>query len=236
MSHVGDRITASNASWSFGGNVHQEFDEHVSKSVPLYALTHNIGAKIADFFLLDGSVAYDLGCSTGTFLSILGERNKHKNVELIGYDVEENMTKAATQRCSAYNRVKILHGDIVELPLEPCDFVSAYYTIQFIRPRFRQMVFDKIYASLNWGGGFLFFEKVRAPDARFQDMMAQIYQDYKLEQGYSAAEVISKSRSIKGVLEPFSSQANLDMARRAGFIDVMSIYKYLCFEGFLAIK
>ena len=51
------------------------------------------------------------------------------------------------------------------------------------------------------------FEKVRAPDARFQDMMGLIYNDYKIEQGYSPNEIIEKSKSLKGIMEPFSSSA-----------------------------
>ena len=38
------------------------------------------------------------------------------------------------------------------------------------------------------------------------------------------------------MLEPFSTQGNVDMLRRAGFVDHMSVFKHLCFEGFLAIK
>ncbi|MEK7298654.1 MAG: methyltransferase, partial [Candidatus Margulisiibacteriota bacterium] len=41
---------------------------------------------------------------------------------------------------------------------------------------------------------------------------------------------------LKGVLEPFSTQGNLDLLKRAGFVDVTSVMKYICFEGFLAIK
>jgi len=66
------------------------------------------------------------------------------------------------------------------------------------------------------GGAFLYFEKVRPPDARFQDIMTGIYNEYKLEQGYSPDEIIQKSRSLKGVLEPFSTQGNIDMLPRAG--------------------
>ena len=57
-----------------------------------------------------------------------------------------------------------------------------------------------------------------------------------LSQGYSANEIISKGRSLKGILEPFSTKGNLDLLRRAGFKDINSIFKYACFEGFLAIK
>jgi tRNA (cmo5U34)-methyltransferase len=38
------------------------------------------------------------------------------------------------------------------------------------------------------------------------------------------------------VLEPCSTQGNLDLMKRAGFVDVMSVMKWACFEGFLAIK
>ena len=49
-------------------------------------------------------------------------------------------------------------------------------------------------------------------------------------------EILGKASSLKGVLEPFSTRGNLDMLQRAGFVDVMTIFKHVCFEGFLAIK
>jgi len=49
-------------------------------------------------------------------------------------------------------------------------------------------------------------------------------------------EIISKTRSLKGVLEPFSTQGNLDLLKRAGFVDIQIIMNYICFQGFLAIK
>jgi tRNA (cmo5U34)-methyltransferase len=97
-------------------------------------------------------------------------------------------------------------------------------------------VFDKIYQSLEWGGAAIIFEKVRAPDARFQDLTVQLYHEFKLVQGFDETEVLNKQRSLKGVLEPFSTQGNLDLFKRAGFVDIMTILKYICFEGFLAIK
>ena len=67
-------------------------------------------------------------------------------------------------------------------------------------------------------------------------MATAIYTDFKIEQGYNAEEIIAKTRSLKGVLEPFSTQGNLDLLKRAGFIDIMTVMKYVCFEGLLAIK
>ena len=67
-------------------------------------------------------------------------------------------------------------------------------------------------------------------------MMGLIYNDFKLDNNFSPSEIIAKSRSLKGVLEPFSSKANIDLLKRAGFKDITTVFKFICFEGFLAIK
>ena len=236
MNEVGDGLNAKNAQWSFGGDTHKTFDAHVSKSVPFYSDGHSIIEEVSDFFLSDGSLVYDIGCSTGTLLEKLAIRNINKKIQFIGCEPEIGMTHAAIEKCKKHKNISIVNESILDIPMEKADLISSYYTIQFLHPSIRQDVFDKIYNSLNWGGAFIFFEKVRAPDARFQDMMSLIYNEYKFSQGYTPQEVITKSKSLKGVLEPFSSQANIDLASRAGFKDVMSVFKYVCFEGFLAIK
>ena len=48
--------------------------------------------------------------------------------------------------------------------------------------------------------------------------MTGLYHEYKiLKSGYSNEEILAKSRSLKGVLEPFSIKGNLQMFERAGF-------------------
>ncbi len=236
MANTGDSIQARNASWTFGGNVAEKFDEHVSKSVPLYNEGHDLVLKISDFFINDQSVCYELGCSTGPLTSALAKRNSHRKAKFIGIDVEEPMIHKAQERCKGMKNVTLKASDILDVEFEKSDLIIAYYTIQFVRPKNRQLIFDRVFQALNWGGAFLLFEKVRSPDARYQDMMTAIYTDYKLDQGYNPDEIIGKSRSLKGVLEPFSTQGNLDLLKRAGFVDIMTVMKYVCFEGFLAIK
>jgi len=95
---------------------------------------------------------------------------------------------------------------------------------------------NDIYSSLNWGGAFVMTEKVRAPDARFQDISTQIYQEFKRENEFDDTNIMAKQRSLRGVMEPFSSQGNIDMLKRAGFVDIMTMAKMINFETFLAIK
>ena len=134
--------------------------------------------------------------------------------------------------------IEYINDDITTFDIgENCNnLIISYYTIQFIHPSMRQLVVEKIYKSLMWGGAFIMFEKVRGSDARFQDIFNSFYQDFKSKQGYSADEILEKQRSLKSILEPFSRQGNIDMLKRANFVDIESILKYACFEGFLSIK
>ena len=146
------------------------------------------------------------------------------------------MVDFARRKGISDKRLNFLCEDIMTFELEPCTLVIGYYTLQFIRPAYRQAVFNKIYDALEWGGALLIFEKVRGPDARFQDYMNQVYNDLKQEAGFSEEEIINKSQSLKGVLEPFSAEGNRGLMQRAGFQDILPIYKWVCFEGWLAIK
>lgn len=234
---VGHEISAPNAGWTFGNDVAETFVEHIRQSVPLYEEGHKLICQLSDFFVQSDSVVYEIGTSTGELIRKLAQHNATKpDTRWIGIDVEKAMAEKAASHCADVPNVSIVHDDARLMDLEPADMIVSYYTMQFVPPRSRQELFDKIYASLNWGGAFLIFEKVRGPDARFQDILTQLYTDFKIQNGFSNDEIVEKSRSLKGVLEPFSTQGNLDLLERAGFKDVVTVQKYLCFEGFLAIK
>ncbi len=236
LDSVGDHINASETAWSFKGAVPKTFIDHVQRSVPFYHEGHDLVCKISDFFVHDGSVCYELGAATGALTGKLARHSKHQHVRWIGIDREEDMIRQAQTDIGSRAGVELIVDDINIHPYEKSDFIVAYYTIQFVPPRLRQELINIIYERLNWGGGFILFEKVRAPDARFQDMMQTLYTDFKLDQKFTPAEIMAKAKSLKGVLEPFSTQGNLDLLGRAGFKDVMTVFKHICFEGFLAIK
>ena len=234
----GDNIKRSKSDWSFKGDVYKNFDTHINKSVPLYKETHDLYIKLTDFFLQDKSKIVDIGCSTGTFLSKVHTRhsNNSKKIVFEGIDNVSQMIKFCKNKNKNKKNLKFFQSDIFKRNLNNSCIISSFYTIQFISQKKRQILVNKIYKSLNWGGAFFMVEKVRGPDARFQDILNQTYIEYKLSKGYTANQIINKSRSLKSVLEPFSSKGNFDLLKRAGFKDVISIFKYACFEGYLAIK
>ena len=234
---VGHNIEVENAAWTFGGDVPDTFVSHIRQSVPLYEEGHELVCQLSDFFVSASSTVYELGTSTGELLKKVALRNKHRDgARYIGSDVEAAMVPRARAHCADVPAISIIEEDARVQVLEPSDLILSYYTMQFIPPRDRQALFDKIYASLNWGGAFIMFEKVRAPDARFQDIMVTLYNEFKLKQGFSYEEIVTKTQSLKGVMEPFSTEGNMGLLRRAGFQDITTVSKYVCFEGYLAIK
>ena len=232
---VGHGIRANNARWTFEG-VSNTFEEHIERSIPGYKDGHELVAKLSEWFLHDGATAIEIGCSTGALTRRLANWHEGRGVRFIGIEVQPDMIETARRLAEPFPDVEFVVDDAVRAEMPRADLVTSYYTMQFIRPSHRQLMFDRIYDALHWGGAFVMFEKVRGPDARFQDMLTTLYTDFKLENGFSEAEIVGKTRSLKGVLEPFSTQANLDLLARAGFKDVMVVWKQLCFEGFLAIK
>ena len=239
--NVGSKIKSTGTGgFSFEGQTTKYFDNHIAKSIPFFEESHELTSKLSTFFISNKSTVYDLGCSTGLTSRAIANNNINKNFRIVGIDISKDMIKKAKSNTNKkkYNKIKIsyLCRDVLKTKLDKSDLITSNYFIQFIHPRYRQIIFDKVYKSLNFGGGFIFFEKTRGPDARFQDMFTQLYNDFKSESGFTEKEILNKTKSIRGYLEPFTEKANIDFIKRAGFKDYTTIFKYYSFQGFLAIK
>ena len=64
--------------WAFNKNVSKFFDAHVVESIPLYNRFNKQIAKISEFYLKDKAVIYDIGCSTGNYISEICKVKKKK--------------------------------------------------------------------------------------------------------------------------------------------------------------
>ena len=53
MGKTGDNISSGNANWKFSGKMVNDFESHVSKSVPIYNRGHELIIKLSDFEFID---------------------------------------------------------------------------------------------------------------------------------------------------------------------------------------
>lgn len=231
-----NNIHAPRSNWTFDG-ISERFEAHIERSVPNYREGQALICRYSDFFLRENSLVYEIGVSTGAMARRFLEWHKdRKGLHYIGIDPVTSMIEYARRAHAGETRVSYLNEDVVTYEPDRTTTFISYYTLQFVHPAYRQDVISKLYDALEWGGALFLFEKVRAPDARFQDYSTQVYNQWKVENGFTPEDIWNKSESLKGVLEPFSTQGNLDLMKRAGFVDVMTIYRWVCFEGWLAIK
>ena len=121
------KIKLENSNWNFSGNVPQNFDKHISKSIPFYEESHKIGLLISDFFIPEKGLVCDLGCSTGTFISSLSDRHLKKNFKINGYDEIPGMVKIAKKNCKKHSRIKIFKKDILKIKLKRLNYITSFY-------------------------------------------------------------------------------------------------------------
>ena len=131
--------------------------------------------SLSEFFLKDKSRCYDIGCSNGTLLNKIKSKNNGKKIDLIGIDNSKPMISIAKKK---HKSIKFKHAHLENVSFLKSDLILSLYTIQFLKPKYRQTLFNKIYKSINWGGAFVLFEKIRGDDASFQDIMTFLYFDF----------------------------------------------------------
>ena len=236
MPKVDDAIDVDNGNWTFAANDPVILGNHMKKSIPQYDKGHSLILEISEFFVKRESIIYDIGCSNGELTHQLAKKFREKNATVVGIDCEENFITSAKSRYRAITNLKFEKEDAIDHTYKASDLVIMYYTLQFIDLSKRASLLLNLYKSLKEGGGLLIFEKTRQNNPRTNDILNQLYTDFKLNNGYTGNEIVAKARSLKGVLEPLSTGQNLDLLENVGFSNATIIYKTLCFDGILAIK
>ncbi|CZE47194.1 carboxy-S-adenosyl-L-methionine synthase CmoA [Campylobacter geochelonis] len=221
--------------FEFDENVASVFDDMISRSVPYYQISSNLVCELLVKILKDDSKVVDLGCSTGTTLLNLFQRNP--NFKLFGVDNSHAMLEIARNRAKAYGAdIKFIEDDILKYDFMGFDAVLLNYTLQFIRPLKREKFVREIYDNLNDGGVFVFSEKLIYDDKNLQKKIIEIYEEYKVSQGYSRYEISQKREALENVLIPFSEDENKNMVKNVGFKSVETMFKWGNFAVFVAFK
>ncbi|MFY4766361.1 carboxy-S-adenosyl-L-methionine synthase CmoA [Campylobacter sp. GB48] len=221
--------------FEFDKSVASVFDDMVSRSVPFYTQNLKLIVELIDHFAPQNAKICDLGCSTASLLLALYE--KRKDFLLSGVDEANAMLEIAKNKCQAFGaRVEFYQKNLDDFEFFKNDVFIATYTLQFIRPPKRQELVDKIYQNLNENGMFVFSEKILYEDVKIAKKMIQIYEQYKLEQGYSKLEIASKREALENILIPYTQNENITMLKKAGFSKVESVFKWVNFETFIAFK
>ena len=231
--------TPATEKFEFNESVARVFDDMLERSVPMYreCLESTVGWCVK--FAREGSHIYDLGCSTGTFLSGLANRfPADADIRLIGVDNSAPMLKKARQKLlPSPLPCELIEADLQsDFPLTNASVVVMNYTLQFIPLDLRVEVVRKILNGLNSDGLLLMIEKVTSDNSKLDRAYTDFHHQFKKNQGYSQLEIARKREALENVLTPRSVDENIDLLLKAGFASAEMFFKWNNFAGFIALK
>jgi len=228
--------------FAFDDRVVQVFDDMVSRSVPFYTEAQHMQTDLITQFLpAEEGLVCDLGCSTGTTIDLLTRHPRcPATAKFIGYDNSEPMLSEAAHKLAkpiAQERVRLLDVDLnagIELP--ECNVVLMNWTLQFVRPLYRESLVRRIFETLRPGGALFLSEKVLVSDSMLNRLYIDFYLNYKRTQGYSDTEIVRKREALENVLIPYRVEENYELLGRCGFGTVDIYFRWFNFACFLAVK
>lgn len=222
--------------FEFDASVASVFDDMAARSIPFYKENLTLIARLLCAMLKENDTVIDLGCSTANTLLMLHKYSKVP-LHLLGFDNAEAMLAIARQKSQAYGANLVLDkADITALAIPRANAIVANYTLQFIRPPKRALLVESVCNALCSGGVFIFSEKIVHEDGVLSKAMIDVYLDFKREQGYSDFEIAQKREALENVLVPYTEQENKEMALKAGFSGVETLFKWGNFATYLAKK
>lgn len=222
--------------FEFDEEVASVFDDMLNRSVPFYKEMQRLSINFACNFLNENDKVYDLGCSTASTLIELSKHCIH-NLQLIGIDNSEAMLNRASKKAKAFGvDINLINADLHDVSYDDAKLILSNYTLQFIRPLQREKLVKKIYDSLQEKGIFIFSEKVISSNSTLNKQSIDEYYEFKKTQGYSEFEIAQKREALENVLIPYTEEENKKMILDAGFSHCETIFKWVNFATFIAIK
>lgn len=202
-----------------------DFDDHISKSIPNYHLLSSAICDLSTFFVQENTSVIDLGCSTGKLLENIPFQGQK-----IGLDISKNLLP------DSHDNVEYRHSDLTELKtLPPSSLVLSVFTLQFIPIECRIKIMKTVYDSLVPNGAFIWAEKVYEFDGLYERIFSNAYYDFK-RQKFSTEEIMDKERDLRKIMKPQPTFENQHMAVKAGFLDGAMFWKFYDFEAWVYIK
>lgn len=226
--------------FKFNAQVAEVFDDMLSRSIPFYDEIHKITKDIIDRTFVDGGLIYDLGCSTGTTITLIDKhlKKQKKSARFIGIDNSKSMIEKSQEKIKR-NRVRnttLVCADIEEVEFEKSQLIIMNYTLQFIPVSKRVKLLTRMYNSLNKGGVFIFAEKIKSSSKPVDDLLTTLYYDFKKRNGYSELEIAQKREALENVLVPHTPEKQLEILKEAGFKKSDTLFRWYNFACFIGIK
>ncbi len=223
--------------FKFDEKVANVFEDMLKRSIPGYALSINlIGLLTRKYFIADTN-CYDLGSSLGASSLAIFENIKQMKGKIFAVDNSKEMINRSKAYLKSNENVEIvlLNEDILQTKIENASIVVLNYTLQFIPKEKRDLLIQQIYNGLVEGGILIISEKLNF-EQKENELMTNLYYDFKKMNGYSEMEISQKREALENVLIPETLEIHRERIYKIGFSDFYLWFRAFNFASFFAIK
>lgn len=225
--------------FKFDRGVADAFDDMIVRSVPFYHELQRMIVELAARFAQAQTSIYDLGCATGTTLSLLSKAISDPTVRFYGIDSSREMIKKAKGKLARFSdrRVTLVRKDLSSLGrLSRPSVVIMAFTLQFLEPLDRRAIVASVHDSLRGNGCLILTEKVLGTDHLMTRLMGDLHDDFKRRRRYSELEIAQKRQALENILIPYRFEDITRLLCDCGFPVVEIFFKWLNFAGLIAVK
>ena len=233
--HVFENSDPGVGSFCFDDTVAEVFSDMASRSIPGYGTIADTIGRIGAVYATRETSIYDLGCSLGEVtLSLRRRINPDLKNRIIAVDNSPAMIERCRSRIMAYRSavpVEIVLGDIGDIKIENASVAVLNFVLQFIDPSCRNQILRKICDGLNPGGILIISETLHQEDSVLEDLLTDLYLDFKRSNGYSELEISRKRTALENVLIPDTWNDLSHRLTKAGFSHVgrwFQTYNFCC--------
>ena len=202
-----------------------DFDGHIDLSIQNYSGLIEHIKNISTYFIKDGGLVYDIGCSTGNLIKVLKKHNK-TDTSYVGIDKADNLTEGQED---------VVNMDLKDWTANPYDFGAVLFTLQFLPLDLRKQVLKELYTNLKPGGAIIVSEKIFLEDGYMQDVLNFAHYDFK-RKNFESEEILSKQVDLRHIMRPLTKKENMKLFNEAGFTKVTCFWQSLHFKGWILQK
>ncbi len=225
--------------FAFNKAVVDVFPDMIKRSVPGYTTIIGMIGDFARRYNQNATRCYDLGCSLGAATLSIRHNITAENCAIVAVDNSQAMINQAEKlirRDNSSAPVSLICDDINTIEIKNASLVVLNFTLQFIPVTARERLIEKIYNGLVPGGVLILSEKVAFEDKSHNQLMIDLYHDFKRANGYSDLEIAQKRESLENVLIPETLASHKNRLKKVGFTDADVWFQCFNFASMIAQK
>ena len=212
------------------------FDNHIDGSIRGYSDLWQDVVDISQYFVENGTMVVDIGCSTGKMLkSMIAQNTFAPNAMYEGIEIEQDFWGTYNEDEREISQIQYFKGDVLDYGFYNCSYVTSIFTMQFMSHRDRKEVIRKVYDGLLPGGAFVFAEKTMPENVRIHEIRTFTYYDFK-RRTFTTDDIMDKERQLRHMTKPSTRHELVNMCESAGFQAVDTFWQNHAFTGFIALK